>query len=45
MILQRLYSKKDYEGLTEEGRAILKEKLNSYFFPENKNGLYLSDEQ
>jgi hypothetical protein len=29
MILQRLYSRKDYEGLTEEGRAILKEKRDS----------------
>ena len=37
--------KKTKKEIRKENWAILKEKLNSYFFPENKNGLYLSDEQ
>ena len=37
--------KKTKKEIRKEKWVILKEKLNSYFFPENKNGLYLSDEQ
>jgi alanyl-tRNA synthetase len=36
--------KKTKKEIRKEKWLILKEKLNSYFFPENKNGLYLSDE-
>lgn len=37
--------KKTKKEIRKEKWVILKEKLNSYFFPENKNGLYISDEQ